>query len=200
MDSEINTSRPLLNVPLYILGPCFIIAIAASFQKNTLGTRFRLAVVIGIAAMSVRAVKFTVGGGPQNYSVGCAFGPLFFNAVALLLLSDPVRECKYVSQTEDTAKMPFWKRVYWVLCIQCNLRGIRWNFEVSDDDTMSSSIRLVTHLSRLSLLDRAVNPQTPSYPLTIPVHSNPPLNVVRCHRRYSGSIRRHEPDLFALWY
>lgn len=125
-----DTSRPPLNIPLYSLGPYLIIGLAVALRQNIPGLGFRLAVVVGIIAMFVHAVKLTTGDGGQDYGIASGFGSTAFTAIAMLLLSDPIKECRHESHKESMTEMPLWKRVYWGVCIRSNVRGIGWNYQV----------------------------------------------------------------------
>ena len=127
-------SSPRAPLPFftYVALPYLIISLGDALRLKVPGVGFRLAVLGGLTAMWVYAirVRYDMGEGMQNYSIGSTFGSLFFTASTLLLFQDPLKECRWATQSEDAAEMSLWKRVYWSLCIQMNTRGIGWNYQV----------------------------------------------------------------------
>lgn len=121
--------RPPLPVTFLIV-PYFIAGLAAALRPEFPSLTWRLAAVVALQALVLRAVKHDTREGLQNYSTGSGLGSMVFNAAALLLLSDPVRECRHETHKEPMEAMPWWKRVYWMICIQANTRGIGWNYQV----------------------------------------------------------------------
>lgn len=122
--------RPPLPFFTYYAASFLIIALAAALRPQIPSLAWRLAAVAALAALLLRALQHDAGDARQNYSAGCAWGGIFFTAVTLLLLLDPVREYRHETDTQPIAAMPWWKRVYYMVCVQANPRGVGWNYQV----------------------------------------------------------------------
>lgn len=130
MEPSLSSSARAPLPSLYYVGPFLLVGLTAALRENLPSVGFRLAVVVGLTAILLHALQFDTGDGHQNYATGSTFGSIFFTVVAMLLLSDPVKEYRHESQKEPTTEMPLWKRFYWAMCIQFSPRGVGWNYQV----------------------------------------------------------------------
>lgn len=132
MDRLSTTSdrRPPLPFFTYVLVPYFTVAVAVAFRPTFPSLWWRLALVVGFPALLVNGLKYDTGETLRNYSIGAEFGNMTWTAVLLLLLTDPIRECRHETHEEEMIAMPWWKRVYWAVCLRMNTRGVGWNFQV----------------------------------------------------------------------
>lgn len=83
-------------------------------------------------AAVIAGARFDTGDRFVNYITGIAMGNACFLAVILLLLSDPMKECRHESQKpgEDIINMPYWKGLYNAICLTYSDRGLGWNDQV----------------------------------------------------------------------
>ena len=86
--------------------------------------------LIAVISAQLYAVRFTTGDSYQNYSTGTAIGTLAFTFAWLLLLSNPMAECRHETHRDSLEKSPLWKRVFYALCILVGTRGVGWNYQV----------------------------------------------------------------------
>jgi hypothetical protein len=129
--------RPTPVLPLFILLE-LIVTIPIALRLSAF---WRISVLCAYAALSVAVVvRTTAGSSDQNYMVGSRLGIQFFNAVHLLLLTDPLVEFRYEGDGEDPAQKPLLRRIFWVACVNQNVRGIGWNFQVCKISTVEADI------------------------------------------------------------
>ncbi|KAH9949041.1 membrane bound O-acyl transferase family-domain-containing protein [Amylocystis lapponica] len=109
-----------------------------------------LAVVAAVAYAAFRAVTlFTTGDAVQDYCVGGVFVSMLFNAVHMLLLSDPLKEFRHETDTVPPTDLPFLRRVYWALSVVNNARGVGWNYQVAHLPPPPTSTRRAFIIGRL---------------------------------------------------
>ena len=126
----VTEPRQPLSYIQYGVGPYVLIGLIAALRPTFPSLSWRLAAAVALISFMLRATKYDTGEGLQNYSMGSTFGSMSFSAIMLCLLSDPVKECRYEGQEQPTEDMPLWKKVYWMICIQANTRGVGWNYQV----------------------------------------------------------------------
>ena len=97
------------------------------------------------------AAKFDTGGDFDNWSVGILLVCLSFTAFVILILWDPVVDCRHESWQPDElmASKPYWKRTYHYLCGILNIRGIGWNYQIPHLPRRPAQTRLRFAISRI---------------------------------------------------
>ena len=127
LSTDPTDARPPLPFITYYALPYLAIALVMALRPSL---TWRFSAVAALVSVMLRGTRFDAGSAAQNYSIVSALGSVSFTAVKLLLLSDPVRECRHEMQTEPMVEMPLWRRVYWAFCVEVNTRGIGWNYQV----------------------------------------------------------------------
>jgi hypothetical protein len=180
---SIPEPRPPLPFLTYAVSSYVAIGLIAALRQTSPSLSWRLPAVVAYIAIMLRATKYDTGDLMQNYSMGSSLGTVSFNALALCLLANPVKEYRYENQEMPTEKMPLWKRVYWVICQQGNSRGIGWNYQVC------LSLELSVCRLSVSFSDRAIDTAAKVHASTISCDAVSASSVARLPRRR----RRHVP-------
>jgi len=133
MDAE---SRPRLSIfPFFaLLQTCLACLLALSPRRSG-----RVAGSAVLATLVAVAYCCTTGEAPRDYSIGNLIMIQVFTAYLLLWLVNPVTEYRHEHDVTAAAKLPFVRRVWWLLCIINNPRGIGWSYEVAHLPTRPSS-------------------------------------------------------------
>ncbi|KAH9840645.1 membrane bound O-acyl transferase family-domain-containing protein [Rhodofomes roseus] len=121
-------SRPRLPLlPFFaVLQTCLACLLALQPRKPS-----RVAGSIGLVAFIAAAYCCTTGEAPRDYSIGNLIMIQAFTAVLLLWLVDPVHDYCHESDGNALAKLPFVRRMWRLLCIINNPRGVGWSYEVA---------------------------------------------------------------------
>jgi hypothetical protein len=90
----------------------------------------RLLGIILIAYIALPGLLTTSGDLFNDYSMGSTITTNVVVAIALILLKNPLAEYRYVGDKTDPKDLPFWKKIYWSVCVRHNHRGIGWNYQV----------------------------------------------------------------------
>ena len=122
--------RQPVSLFVHVLLPFLSISFALAFRQTFPGLAWRLALFVGLCAILLTGTKYDAGESMQNYSMGCMFGSIILNVVAVIFLTDPCRDWRHETQKVPTTEMPWWKRMYLGLCILCNSRSIGWSNQV----------------------------------------------------------------------
>lgn len=111
----------------YYVLPHLVVTLVVALRPRLF---WRLSTLIAVISAQLYAVRFTTGDSYQNYSTGTAIGTLAFTFAWLLLLSNPMAECRHETHRDSLEKSPLWKRVFYALCILVGTRGVGWNYQV----------------------------------------------------------------------
>ena len=129
---QYGRGRPALPFFTYVISPHIFLAFILAIRPRA-SLYWRIATWVGFTSVLLSATRFDTGEDFDNWSVGILLLCSSFTAFVLLFLWDPAAECKHESfaKGEVIEKMPFWRRVYLMLCVIYSVRGIGWNYEVS---------------------------------------------------------------------
>lgn len=101
----------------------------------------RVVAFVSFVLWTIKATKYTTGNANDDYSVGCQMGGSCLAALYVLLLVDPLTEWRYVpGLKQPLTNLPFWTRLYWVLCGTLSPRGIDWSFQVRTLDFLNTTL------------------------------------------------------------
>ncbi|KAG6328519.1 hypothetical protein ID866_10570 [Astraeus odoratus] len=96
-----------------------------------------------IMVLTVWSMTTTTTGQPQHdYALGIwSFGTLVLDSVRMLLLTQPLREFRHISDKVPAHKLPFLQRFFWIM--STTGRGIGWSFEVGTYAVDAESLFLI---------------------------------------------------------
>lgn len=129
MHFETATSRPTLPIfPWLVFPNLFLPFVIAIHPSRT----WRYSGFLIICCISLKAMfTFSTGDGiDADNRMGVTFGMIIFNAIHLLLLSDPINDFRHEDDTVLPGDMPLLQRIYWAICLHISLRGIGWNYKL----------------------------------------------------------------------
>ncbi|KAK0463766.1 membrane bound O-acyl transferase family-domain-containing protein, partial [Desarmillaria tabescens] len=116
----------------------------------------------GFALLCYKGLQYTTGDKLQNYSMGSTIGGQFFTALHLLLIVEPIRQYRHLTDIDDPRTRPLLKRVYWAGCIIHSPRGIGWNYQTPHDPdrpTMKRGSFIISRvLQRVNYISRIFIP------------------------------------------
>ena len=128
---EYQGNRPPFNALTYIIAPYFVVALLLAVQPRP-SLLLRTSAWLALTAFLLTGTHFDAGSDFDNWSVGIVLVGPAFTAFVLMLLRDPVADCRHEDQKEgeEIINMPYWKRAYYVLCVIVTYRGVGWNYQV----------------------------------------------------------------------
>ncbi|GJE95597.1 membrane bound O-acyl transferase family-domain-containing protein [Phanerochaete sordida] len=123
-------------------------------HRPVFATRF--SVFAALLAATVIYVSLNSGstGELSSYVAAVEMGNACFLAALLLLLRDPVRDCRHEAQKEEAAQMPYWRRLWWALSLTYSHRGVGWNYQVAHLPLRPTHTRrnfIASRIARLAL-------------------------------------------------
>jgi len=122
-------NRPMVHIlPTLLLQNVFIAALIAFRPPSSV--RFIAFIAYSYAVGLI--LMCTTGNLQRNYSTGCTFMGQFFTAFHLIWLTDPLKDIRHERDTVTPAELPFWRRMYWALCLIHSPRGVGWSYQVSN--------------------------------------------------------------------
>ncbi|KAI0812653.1 membrane bound O-acyl transferase family-domain-containing protein [Irpex lacteus] len=126
--SLIGSGRLPLPTTTYIILPTILLSFVVALRP---GLPIRIAIVILHVWWMLDGTKYSGGGGYNDWLKGSFLGSMSSMAVYALILTDPMIEWRHNSYPDtQPIELPFWQRMYWVLCAVLNNRGLKWSFEV----------------------------------------------------------------------
>lgn len=125
-----GSGRLPLPTTTYIILPTILLSFVVALRS---GLPICIAIVILHVWWMLDGTKYSGGGGYNDWLKGSFLGVMSSMAVYALILTDPMIEWTHCSYPDtQPIELPFWQRMYWVLCAVLNNRGLKWSFEVSD--------------------------------------------------------------------
>ncbi|KAF5390808.1 hypothetical protein D9757_004427 [Collybiopsis confluens] len=200
-------SNPVLFAFQYLVGPTVLSCCILASRWRPLWARLTFFVWYTthiFSALSSVPIRRT-GYFWSDYSLGSTLGGDIVKTMYMLFFVDPVREWEWAShgvnpslgrriectveEEEDERKrkgtgtgksianLPWWKRVYWILCGAFTMRGVGWNYQVSNIPLRSESSQSTSqflHLTFLRILSSFLLLDSSKYLInTTPFFTNP---------------------------
>ncbi|THH16553.1 hypothetical protein EW146_g4107 [Bondarzewia mesenterica] len=139
-------TKPDLSHIQFIILPDFLLCLLIATKPSEL---FRFLGFCLYTYFNVRGMYFTTGDPLQDYSIGSAFGAQIFIAIYLLWLTSPIDEFRHERDTVPPRELPLWRRLYWAFTVCRNVRGVGWNYLVSNVPPRPKESRWAFMQSRL---------------------------------------------------
>ncbi|KIK56854.1 hypothetical protein GYMLUDRAFT_775031 [Collybiopsis luxurians FD-317 M1] len=152
MDETQHASLKALFSLQYLIGPCILLSCVLSLRWPLWA---RLVFFGCYATHLFRGMSMRTGDTWFDYSNGSTLSGDIVKTMYMLFLVDPVRDWRHKSDGKRSiASFPWWKRVYWCICAAFTMRGVGWNYQISQ---IPSPSRLTRSMFLCATLLRALS-------------------------------------------
>ena len=127
MHDSTSESKPPLPTFRYIAVYNLVLAIAIALRPRP---TWRFLVFLAIFYHNLTVVTLTTGDVDRDVGLSVSLACDIATSFHLLFLSDPAIDFRHTKDSVHPRDLPFFRRVYWAICLQNAKRGIGWNYKV----------------------------------------------------------------------